>query len=103
MEVDGGLYTLIFSTDKAVVIDCQSGEVSTKQTVKNLSEKAKLTLLLQPEKFIVRNQLLSDLISIDQLHPELCISPTEAIIRLQKHLNNRPVSLDLAYFSLLNR
>ncbi|MCM8535593.1 MAG: O-antigen ligase family protein [Lentisphaeraceae bacterium] len=96
------VYAVVISEDSYCVIDCQSKklfEYNPKAFGQWFSEsKKEVKVLFEPGQFCVRNQLLSDVYSINGLNSELCRSPTEMVIRLRKKLNNHPISLDLSFF-----
>ena len=95
------LFSIIFADSKIYVIDCYKAKVID-VNIETLKE-GKFTLLMEPQKFIMRNQLLSDLLSMNDQYPQLCKGPTEVTFLLQSKLNNRKIELDLSYFDLLIR
>lgn len=100
-EADGKLLAVIFAGDETTIINCHTGKVS-RERFEDLKENH-FKLLFQPEKFIIRHQLLSDLLSLDDEFPQLSKGPTEATLLLRKRLKGIKLSLDLSYFELLLR
>ncbi|MCH2204903.1 MAG: O-antigen ligase family protein [Lentisphaerales bacterium] len=100
-ESKNELLTLILTDKHITIIDCQTGKLSKKKLTD--LKGGIFRLLFQPEKFIIRHQLLSDLLSLDEEFPQLVKGPTEATLLLRQKLKGLQLSLDLSYFDLLLR
>ena len=72
-EENGKLFCLILTEQQTVVIDCLTAQIS-KKKLEDL-KGGKFKLLFSPKKFIIRHQLLSDLLSMDEEFPQLLKVP----------------------------